>query len=203
MDLLDNQPEFTKSVWDYLDLLVNDDAHREGPRAPRQVPRHLRRGRARLRRRPLYHRGDLGRGDQLRRAGRRPSGDPLDRDARLHRPPADLFPRANSSPRWTSFRRGDVRPDRLVGSWAGAFGPTQFMPTAFKRFAVDFDGDGRRDVVDSRAGPHRLDRQQPEEGRLGRRPDLGLRSGGAGEFQFHARRQASQHDDRASGSGLA
>ena len=36
-----------------------------------------------------------------------------------------------------------------MGSWAGAFGPTQFMPTTFKRFAIDFDGDGRRDVVDS------------------------------------------------------
>ena len=47
------------------------------------------------------------------------------------------------------LQRGDVKPDRLVGSWAGAFGPTQFMPTTFKRFAVDFDGDGRRDVVDS------------------------------------------------------
>jgi hypothetical protein len=40
-------------------------------------------------------------------------------------------------------------PDELKGSWAGAFGPTQFMPTAFKRYAVDFDGDGRRDVVAS------------------------------------------------------
>ena len=47
--------------------------------------------------------------------------------------------------------RGDVRPDHLKGSWAGAFGPTQFMPTSFKRFAVDFDGDGRRNVVDSAA----------------------------------------------------
>jgi hypothetical protein len=37
----------------------------------------------------------------------------------------------------------------MRGSWAGAFGPTQFMPTAFKRYAVDFDRDGRRDVVDS------------------------------------------------------
>ncbi len=37
----------------------------------------------------------------------------------------------------------------MRGSWAGAFGPTQFMPTAFKRFAVDGDGDGRRDVVDN------------------------------------------------------
>jgi lytic murein transglycosylase len=45
--------------------------------------------------------------------------------------------------------RGDVRPEHLKGSWAGAFGPTQFMPTSFKRFAVDFGGDGRRDVVDS------------------------------------------------------
>ena len=47
------------------------------------------------------------------------------------------------------LQRGDIAPDRLIGSWAGAFGPTQFMPTAFKRYAVDFDGDGRRDVVDS------------------------------------------------------
>jgi lytic murein transglycosylase len=47
------------------------------------------------------------------------------------------------------LERGDVSPEHLKGSWAGAFGPTQFMPTAFKRFAVDFDGDGRRDVVDS------------------------------------------------------
>ena len=39
----------------------------------------------------------------------------------------------------------------MRGSWAGAFGPTQFMPTAFKRYAVDGDGDGRRDVVDDPA----------------------------------------------------
>jgi lytic murein transglycosylase len=45
--------------------------------------------------------------------------------------------------------RGDVHPDHLMGSWAGAFGPTQFMPTSFKKYAVDFDGDGRRDVVNS------------------------------------------------------
>ena len=45
--------------------------------------------------------------------------------------------------------RGDVIPAHLKGSWAGAFGPTQFMPTSYKRFAVDFDGDGRRNVVNS------------------------------------------------------
>ncbi len=47
------------------------------------------------------------------------------------------------------LQHGDIPPDRLVGSWAGAFGPTQFMPTSFLRYAVDFDGDGHRDVVDS------------------------------------------------------
>jgi lytic murein transglycosylase len=42
---------------------------------------------------------------------------------------------------------GDFTPEALVGSWAGAFGQTQFMPSTFLRIAVDFDGDGRRDIV--------------------------------------------------------
>jgi glucose-6-phosphate 1-epimerase len=45
--------------------------------------------------------------------------------------------------------RDDIPLPNLVGSWAGAFGQTQFMPTTFQRLAVDFDGDGRRDVVGS------------------------------------------------------
>ena len=44
---------------------------------------------------------------------------------------------------------GDIQPEALVGSWAGAFGQTQFMPSSYQRFAVDFDGDGRRDIVGS------------------------------------------------------
>ena len=44
---------------------------------------------------------------------------------------------------------GDITPERLVGSWAGAFGQTQFMPSTFLRLAVDGDGDGRRDLIDS------------------------------------------------------
>lgn len=45
--------------------------------------------------------------------------------------------------------RGDLRLEALNGSWAGAFGQTQFMPTTYRRLAVDFDRDGRRDLVDS------------------------------------------------------
>jgi membrane-bound lytic murein transglycosylase B len=46
---------------------------------------------------------------------------------------------------------GDAEPATLVGSWAGAMGHTQFMPTAYTRVAVDFDGDGRRDIWGSPA----------------------------------------------------
>jgi membrane-bound lytic murein transglycosylase B len=45
--------------------------------------------------------------------------------------------------------RGDTTAERLVGSWAGAMGHTQFMPTTFERHAIDFDRDGRRDIWDT------------------------------------------------------
>jgi membrane-bound lytic murein transglycosylase B len=46
---------------------------------------------------------------------------------------------------------GHVSPERMRGSWAGAMGQPQFMPSNFERLAVDFDGDGRRDIWNSRA----------------------------------------------------
>ena len=49
------------------------------------------------------------------------------------------------------LQRGDLREDQLKGSWAGAFGHTQFMPSTYEELAVDFDGDGRRDLVSSTA----------------------------------------------------
>ena len=41
---------------------------------------------------------------------------------------------------------GDIKPREMVGSWAGAMGQTQFMPSSFRQFAIDFDGGGRRDI---------------------------------------------------------
>ena len=148
MDLLDGQPEFTKSFWDYLDLLVNDT--------------RIEQGRAILQR----YRATF---DAVERAygvdryviaaiwGVETNYGTQGGDRPVIRSTATL---ACIGRRQNYFReeflsaleilaRGDVKPDRLVGSWAGAFGPTQFMPTAFKRYAVDFDRDGRRDVVDS------------------------------------------------------
>jgi membrane-bound lytic murein transglycosylase B len=48
------------------------------------------------------------------------------------------------------LEHGDVTPQRMTGSYAGAMGQPQFMPSSYQRYAVDFDGDGRRDIWDSR-----------------------------------------------------
>ena len=148
MDLLDAQPEFTKSFWDYLDLLVNED--------------RIQNGRAIL----AQHRATF---DAVEKAygvdrhfiaaiwGVESNYGTQIGERSVIRSTATL---ACVGRRQDYFReeflsaleilaRGDVKADHLKGSWAGAFGPTQFMPTSFKRFAVDFDGDGRRDVVDS------------------------------------------------------
>lgn len=42
--------------------------------------------------------------------------------------------------------RGEVEPARLRGSWAGAMGQVQFLPSSYVRYAQDFDGDGRKDI---------------------------------------------------------
>jgi lytic murein transglycosylase len=44
------------------------------------------------------------------------------------------------------LQNGDITADRMTGSWAGAMGHTQFIPTSYEAFAVDFTGDGRRDI---------------------------------------------------------
>jgi len=46
---------------------------------------------------------------------------------------------------------GDIRHAQMIGSWAGAMGQTQFLPTSFLAYAVDADGDGRRDIWGSMA----------------------------------------------------
>jgi len=44
------------------------------------------------------------------------------------------------------LQHGDIQPTEMLGSWSGAMGQTQFIPTTYNTHAVDFDGDGRRDI---------------------------------------------------------
>ena len=45
------------------------------------------------------------------------------------------------------IERGDLRADEMIGSWAGELGQTQFLPQHYYNFAVDYDNDGRRDLI--------------------------------------------------------
>jgi lytic murein transglycosylase len=148
MDKLDAQPEFTKAPWDYLDILVNDD--------------RIARGRVLLAQyAPAFAAVERAYGvDRTIVAaiwGVESNYGTLGGDRPVIRSTATLacvgrrrdFFRTEFLATLEILQRGDVPADRLVGSWAGAFGPTQFMPTSFTRYAVDFDGDGHRDVFDS------------------------------------------------------
>lgn len=63
---------------------------------------------------------------------------------------ADLF-RAELIEALKIVDRGDMSPGQMKGAWAGEIGQTQFMPSSFIKYAVDFDSDGRRDVIHSTA----------------------------------------------------
>jgi lytic murein transglycosylase len=47
------------------------------------------------------------------------------------------------------IERGDLRPDEMIGSWAGELGQTQMMPSEYFKYAVDYDGDGKRNLLRS------------------------------------------------------
>jgi lytic murein transglycosylase len=148
LDALDHQPEFVTPIWDYLAGLVDDERVADGRAMLEQwsevltaiearfgVPREVvvavwgvesNFGRA------------LGRRSVVR------SLATLSCEGR--RQP---FFRGQLFATLRILEAGHVDPEQLVGSWAGAFGQTQFMPTTFLETAVDFDGDGRRDILGS------------------------------------------------------
>ena len=146
MDFVDAQPEFTKAFWDYLDLLVTEERIAKG----REMLTAHAAAFAAVEKAYGVDRNIIAAiwGIETKFgavAGERPvirSAATLACIGRRQAYFKDEFLAALEI-----LHRGDIRPEQLKGSWAGAFGATQFMPTAFKRYAVDFDGDGRRDVV--------------------------------------------------------
>ena len=150
MDLLDAQPEFTKSIWDYLDILVNDDRLAAGKDVlARYKPQFDAMERAYGVDRHIVAAIWGVESNYSTQIGDRSVLQSTATLACIGRRQA--YFREEFLSALEILNHGDLRPDQLHGSWAGAFGATQFMPTAFKRYAVDADGDGRRDVVDDPA----------------------------------------------------
>jgi lytic murein transglycosylase len=148
LDFQKQQPEFKTPVWDYVDGLVDDDRVADGKAAMARQARTLARaeetyGVSRYMLAAIWG-VESNFGQEM---GKRPLVQSLTTLACLG-DRANYF-RSELMATLKIIDRGDVPVEKLNGSWAGAFGQTQFMPSTFLRLAVDFEGDGRRDIVDS------------------------------------------------------
>src|SRR5829696_3401192 len=148
-ELMDNQPEFKTPIWDYMAALVDEERVVDGRSAMRQhgqalagaesrygVDRHIIAGVWGV---ESNFGKDIG-GRSLIQSLATLSCVPNRRQA---------YFRGELMATLRIVEAGEIDASRLKGSWAGAFGHTQFMPSTYQRLAVDGDGDGRRDVVDS------------------------------------------------------
>lgn len=139
------QGEFTKAIWDYLDKAVSDDRVSNGRDALRKQARVLKAVEAKY-----------GVDRQVVAAiwGLESAYGKVRGDIPLIEALATL---AYDGRRGGFFEdqliaalkiieAGNVTPERMTGSWAGAMGHTQFMPTSYLAYAVDFTGDGKRDI---------------------------------------------------------
>lgn len=148
LELMDRQPEFTIQPWDYLAMLVDEKRVGDGRRKLASLAEVL----EKIEKAYGVERHVLvALWGVETRFGERMGSRPLIRSLATvscfgRRQP---FFREELMAALRILKDGDVPLQHLVGSWAGAFGHTQFMPTTFRRVAVDFDGDGRRDLVES------------------------------------------------------
>jgi membrane-bound lytic murein transglycosylase B len=146
----DYQPEFKSKIWDYLDSRVNpytvkigrEMAARHGATL-NAVERHF----------------GVDKNILLAIWSMESNyGAALENPERLHHVPQALATLGWGDPKRGKFARnqliaalkilqaGDVTPKQLTGSWAGAMGHTQFIPTSYLLYAIDADGNGKRDI---------------------------------------------------------
>ena len=148
LDLLDYQPEFRTPIWDYLAGLVDDERVADGRAMLERWAQVLASVEQRFGVDAATVVAVWGvESDFGRSTGNRPLVTSLATLSCFGRRQA--FFRGEFVSTLRIVQDGHVSADGLVGSWAGAFGHTQFMPSTFLRTAVDFDGDGRRDIVGS------------------------------------------------------
>ncbi len=143
------QPEFTTPIWDYMAALVDEERVTEGRQKLREYANALAAAQERFGVDPATLvsiwgvESDYGKG-----FGWRPVVQSLATLSCTANRRQDAF-RGEFVAAMKILANGDVRLEEFKGSWAGAFGHTQFMPTTFLRMRVDLDGDGHSDIVGS------------------------------------------------------
>lgn len=147
------QPEFTTEIWDYLDARVTSGAVAKGQSHQEQRGRML----AAIEKQYGVRSSVLLAIWSMETS----YGAALLRTSRLHYVPRALATLGYGDKKRAKFARsqliaalkilqaGDVSGRELTGSWAGAMGHTQFIPTSYLAYGVDMDGDGRRDIWNS------------------------------------------------------
>lgn len=147
---LNYQPEFKKAVWDYLAALVDEERVADGILAKQEQSQVLRRIEKQYGIKAEHVLGVWGVESNFGQTlGKKNLFDSLATLSCFDR--RQTYFRGEFANALKIVQNGDIRPEDMTGSWAGAFGQTQFMPSTFLSLAVDFDGDGRRDLVNSKA----------------------------------------------------
>jgi membrane-bound lytic murein transglycosylase B len=147
------QPEFKSQIWDYMDSRVNPYTVDIGRKMAVKYGSTLQ---------SIERQYGVDRNILLAIWSMESNyGTVLAKDDRLHYVPRALATLAYADPKRAAYARkqliaalemlqdGDVSAEGLTGSWAGAMGHTQFIPTSYLLYAVDGDGNGRRDIWNS------------------------------------------------------
>lgn len=147
------QPEFTSKIWDYVDSRVNPYTVEIGRKMAAKHARTLD---------AIQRRFGVDKSILLAIWSMESNyGAVLVKDERLHYVPRALATLAYADPKRAKYAKkqliaalkilqnGDVPAKEMTGSWAGAMGHTQFIPTSYLLYAVDADGNGHRDIWNS------------------------------------------------------
>lgn len=148
LEKLNYQPEFQTPIWDYMSGLVDQERVELGQQMLKQHADVLRRIEAKYAVDPAIVVGVWGVETNFGLiTGKSDIVQSLATLSCFGRRQAFFRGEFNSALR--ILQGGHVDPTHFKGSWAGAFGQTQFMPSTFERIAVDFTSDGKRDIIDS------------------------------------------------------
>lgn len=145
-----HQPEFTKPVWEYLETAVSDERIADGQALLREHAPLLQRIYQQYGVQPEYLLAVWGVESNFgRNTGKYNIIRSLATLAYAGTEDRRNFWQAQLLAALRILDKGDMSLASMQGSWAGALGHTQFIPTTFEEFAVDFDGDGKRNLVGS------------------------------------------------------